>query len=77
MRKFKICRICGGKLENLTTDTSFKLDREGIVIIKEFPVLQCHNCSEYLIEDEVMQNVDAILSKIDKTAELEVLSYAV
>jgi YgiT-type zinc finger domain-containing protein len=72
-----ICRICGGTLDNLTTDMPFKLDRERIVIIKSLPVLQCRNCSEYLIEDAVMEKLDDILSNIDKTAELEVLSYAV
>jgi len=56
---------------------SFKVNYDSIVIIKGLPVLQCQNCNEYLIEDEVMQNVDIILNRIDKTAELEVLSYAV
>ena len=71
-----ICHNCGGKLENLITNLPFKVNYDSIVIIKGIPVLQCQNCNEYSIEDEVMQNVDAILSKIDKIAELEVLSYA-
>jgi len=72
-----ICHNCGGKLEKLITNLPFKVNYDSIVIIKELPVLQCRNCNEYTIEDEVMQNVDNILNKIDKTAELEVLSYAV
>lgn len=72
-----ICHNCGGKLENLITNLPFKVNHDSIVIIKGLPVLQCLNCSEYAIEDEVMQNVDNILNRIDKTAELEVLSYAV
>jgi len=72
-----ICHNCGGKLENLVTNLPFKISHDSIVIIKGLPVLQCRNCSEYLIEDMVMEKVDSILSKIDKTAELEVLSYAV
>jgi len=72
-----ICHNCGGKLEKLTTNLPFKVNHDSIVIIKGLPVLQCCNCSEYMIEDEVMQNVDNILSRIDKTAELEVLSYVV
>jgi YgiT-type zinc finger domain-containing protein len=72
-----ICHNCGGKLEKLITNLPFKLSYDSIVIIKGLPVLQCANCSEYLIEDEVMERVDSILSKIDKTTELEVLSYAV
>jgi len=72
-----ICHNCGAKLEKLITNLPFKVNYDSIVIIKGLPVLQCQNCNEYLIEDEVMQNVDIILNRIDKTAELEVLSYAV
>jgi len=72
-----ICHNCGGKLEKLVTSLPFKIDYNSIVIIKELPVLQCQNCSEYLIEDEVMEKIDTILNRIEKTAELEVLSYAV
>jgi YgiT-type zinc finger domain-containing protein len=72
-----ICHNCGAKLDKLITNLPFKVNRDSIVVIKGLPVLQCQNCSEYSIEDEVMQNVDSILSRIDKTAELEVLNYAV
>jgi YgiT-type zinc finger domain-containing protein len=72
-----ICRNCGGKLEKVITDLPFKVRINSIVIIKNLPVLQCPNCNKYLIEDPVMEKVDSILEKIDKTAELEVLNYAV
>jgi len=71
------CHNCGAKLEKLITSLPFKVNRDCIVIIKDLPVLQCRNCSEYLLEDTVMEKVDSILDKIDKTAELEVLSYTV
>ena len=71
-----ICHNCGGELENLITNLPFKIDCDSIVIIKGLPVLQCKNCGEYLIEDAVMEKVDRILTRIDKTTELEVLSYA-
>jgi len=64
-------------LKKLTTNLPFKVNQDSIVIIKELPVLQCANCSEYLIEDAVMEKVDAILDSVEKTAELEVLNYAV
>lgn len=54
------CHICGGKLEKVTTNLPFKVDDNSIVIIKSLPVLQCRNCSEYLIEDAVMARVDVI-----------------
>jgi YgiT-type zinc finger domain-containing protein len=70
------CYNCGGKLEKIITDLPFKVRYNAIVIIKKLPVLQCQNCHEYLIEDSVMEKVDYILDKVDKTAELEILSYA-
>jgi len=72
-----ICEKCGDKLEKMITNLPFKINHDSIVIIKGIPVLQCRNCSEYLIEDAVMEKVESILGNIDKTAELEVLSYAV
>ena len=72
-----VCHNCGGKLEKIITDLPFKVRTDSIVIIRHLPVLQCRNCNEYLIEDPVMERVDSILEKIDKTAELEVLNYAV
>ena len=70
------CNNCGGNLESLITNLPFKLSDDCIVIIKGLPVLQCRNCSEYVIEDQVLEKVDGILNKIDTTAELEILSYA-
>lgn len=69
------CQNCGGELQNLVTNLPFKVDDQSIVIIKGLPVLQCTNCGEYLIEDAVMEKVDCILHRIDRTTELEVLSY--
>lgn len=71
-----VCNNCGGNLESLMTNLPFKLSDDCIAIIKGLPVMQCRNCSEYVIEDQVLEKVDDILKKIDTTAELEVLSYA-
>jgi len=51
-------------------------DRHTIVIVKDLPVLQCGNCTEYLIEDNVMRRVDQILAAVAGAAELEVIRYA-
>jgi len=71
------CHICGGKLGPIKTDLPFKLDNNSIVIIRSVPVLQCSNCKEYLLEDEVMAYVDQLLEKHSKSSELEVIRYAV
>jgi len=58
------------------TSLPFKLSEEQIVILKQIPVLQCGSCQEYLLEDPVMVRVDAMLSKVDGGAELEIIRYA-
>ena len=70
------CHVCGSKMHAVTTDLPFKVSKTTIVIVKELPVLQCEGCTEYLLDDPVMQRVDAILAKVDSTAELAVIRYA-
>ena len=70
------CHVCGAHLRPDTTSLPFKVSDEAIVIIKDLPVVRCENCQEYLIEDAVMQRVDAILNRAGRTAELEVIRFA-
>jgi len=70
------CHICGGELEKIVTDLPFKVSQGSIIIIKRLPVLQCRNCSEYLIKDPVMQKVDKLLNKVNTAVEVEILNYA-
>lgn len=70
------CHVCGGTLEPTVSDMPFKTGEKRIVIFKELPVLQCGSCGEYLIEDPVMAEVDALLAKADQRAELEIVRYA-
>ena len=70
------CHLCRGQMKKVVTDLPFKISETSIIIIKDLPVLQCVDCREYLIEDLVMEKVDKILDKADKTAELEFVSFA-
>ena len=70
------CYVCGSKLRPLITDLPFKVSEATIVILKGLPVLQCDNCSEYLLDDLVMGRVEEILRKADAAAELEIIRYA-
>ena len=70
------CHRCGSKLKPLITDLPFKIRETAIVIVKGLPVLQCENCSEYLLEDAVMGRVEHILERINVAAELEIIQYA-
>lgn len=72
-----ICPMCGASLEKIVTDLPFKVEQDSIVILKALPVLQCLHCQTFLLEDPILAKVDEILNKIDKTAELEILKFAV
>jgi YgiT-type zinc finger domain-containing protein len=63
-------------MKPVVTDLPFKVSETTIVILKGLPVLQCDNCSEYLLEDRVMDRVEQILQRVDAAAELEVIRYA-
>lgn len=70
------CRVCGSEMRSMITNLPFKVSEGSIVILKELPVEQCSNCSEYSLDDSVMTRVDEILRDVDTSAELEVIRYA-
>jgi len=70
------CHVCGGEMQAIVTDLPFKLSRKTIVIFKELPVVQCERCSEYVLEDRVLERVDVMLGKVSEDAELKVLKFA-
>jgi len=70
------CHVCGSRLAHQVTDLPFKIGDRSIVILKGLPVLQCENCGEYLIEDNVMARVEQMLAKVDSASELEIIRYA-
>lgn len=70
------CHVCGSKLKPLVTDLPFKVSETTIVILKDLPLLQCDNCTEYFLEDPVMGRVEEILERVDSAAELEIIRYA-
>lgn len=70
------CTVCGSGLQPLESDLPFKVSGRTVVILKKLPVLQCENCSEYVIEDRVLSRVDDILAGVDRAAELEIVQYA-
>jgi YgiT-type zinc finger domain-containing protein len=70
------CHVCGFDMVPSVTDLPFKLSETSIVIVKSLPVLQCRSCSEYSLEDSVMERVDEILERVDSRAELEIVRFA-
>ena len=70
------CHVCGATMEATVTTLPFKVRDRTIIIIKGVPVRQCARCSEYLLEDAVMAQVDSILAQVNAAAELEVIEFA-
>jgi YgiT-type zinc finger domain-containing protein len=70
------CHVCGSQMQSVTTNLPFKINDITIVIMKDLPVIQCVGCSEYLLDDAVLERVDAIVGNVDSAAELEVIRYA-
>ncbi|WP_291322812.1 YgiT-type zinc finger protein [Desulfonatronospira sp.] len=70
------CHLCGGRMDSVCTDLPFKLDQHRIVVVKDIPVEQCNSCSEFLISDPVMENLDSLISTVDSGIELEVRRFA-
>jgi hypothetical protein len=63
-------------MTRVVSDLPFKTTGHTIVILKSLPLLQCGNCTEYLIEDAVLSRVDELLASVGSAAELEVIRYA-
>ena len=70
------CRVCGSEMDPIRTDLPFKVSDKTIVILRNLPVLQCRSCAEYSFEDRVFAEIEEILSRIDSSAELEVIRFA-
>lgn len=70
------CRVCGGILQQRTTDLPFKISDSTIVIVKSLPVLQCGQCGEAELEHQTMLRVDELIASVGNSAELEVIRYA-
>ena len=70
------CNVCGSNVSSLNTDLPFKISETTIVIVKNIPVLQCDNCSQFILGDSVLDRVEKILARVDTAAELEIVSFA-
>lgn len=70
------CTTCGADMLETITDLPFKVGEKSIVIVKDLPVLQCGACPEYLLEDKVFARVEEVLSKVDASIQLEIVTFA-
>ena len=70
------CHVCGGKMLPVVTDVPFKVANKTIMVVKELPVIQCTNCNEILIENDVMKQLDKLFETVGTNTELEIVRYA-
>ena len=68
--------ICGDDMKPTVSDLPFRLGPTAIIVIKQLPVLECVNCAETSIEDQVMKKIENLLEPTDETTELAVIPYA-
>lgn len=60
-----MCVLCGGNLEQSTTEYIEKQDNY-IVVIENIPCEKCTQCGEAYFSDTVAQNIENILSQIQR-----------
>lgn len=60
-----MCVLCGGNLEKSTTEFIEKQDNY-IVVIENIPCEKCAQCGETYFSDIVAQNIENILSQIQR-----------
>lgn len=70
------CHVCGGRLISTISDLPFRISSTTIVVVKRLPIQECTNCTEFSIEDSVMQVIESMLEQTDETTELAVIPYA-
>ena len=70
------CHVRGAKLESVVTDLPFKVSYKKIVIVEDLPIHQCSQCREFLLDDFVMERVEAILEAVDTGSKLAIVEYA-
>jgi len=70
------CPVCGGKLERTVSSLPFRVSRRAILVVRELPAWECGNCSELLLDDEVMGRIEESIGRVDEAAELEVVYFA-
>jgi len=70
------CHVRGCEMTEEKSDMPFKVSQHKVVIFKNFPVIQCTGCGEFLLADPVMAEVEALLEKSMPETELDVLRYA-
>ena len=70
------CHVCGSEMNSIITNLPFKVNELTIVILKDLPVFQCSNCTEYLLDDNVLKHIENIFDQVNEKAEIEIIKYA-
>ncbi len=69
------CFKCKGKLEEKKVNYLADLD-STIIVIKSVPARVCTQCGEQYFDDEVAENIEKIVSQINKlSTEVTIVNY--
>ncbi|MCL2857542.1 MAG: type II toxin-antitoxin system MqsA family antitoxin [Oscillospiraceae bacterium] len=70
------CFHCKGSVEPKLKTHVVTLDR-CVIIVKNVPAFVCKQCGEAYFSDDVMQNLEAIIDKLEKLVkEVAIVDYA-
>jgi len=69
------CHVCGSEMIVEQSDMPFKITQHKVVIFRDLPVASCQGCGEFLLDDQVMAQVEWMLGNTAPEAELDVLRY--
>ena len=71
------CFFCKGNMESGTTVHTVEL-KNCIVVIKNVPCHKCEQCGEIVIDGEVAERIEQIVSGFEKVlTEIAVVNYSV
>ena len=70
------CFRCKGNIEPKLKTHAVTLDK-CVIIIKNVPAFVCRQCSEVYFSDDVMQNLEAIIDRLENLIkEVAIVDYA-
>ena len=69
------CFMCKGKLEN--KNTTFMVELDNCIIIKNVPSQVCKQCGEVSYSDEVAKQLEKLVNRVrDSITEITVINYS-
>jgi len=75
MTELQRCPSCGSMLVEGFVTHQEQDDQGGLMIIRNVPAFVCSQCGEYLLSDEVLEQLDTLLETAQPTQKIETPVY--